>query len=389
MSSNFDEPIRHYGTGSIKWDQYSDSNIIALSTADMDFRSPDSVREACRKIADENIYNYRYKPDSFYAAVIDYYRRKFNWDVQREWITNGPGIWSTARILFGAFCKPGDRIIIQSPHFAPIPPLIEDAGCHVVRNPMRYRNGRYDLDFADFENKIKEYRPRVYFLVNPQNPTGRTFTREELTRLSDICTRYNVLTVSDEVHCNIQFPGSVHTPLPSLNEQARQNSILLHAASKGYNLMGLTFCIIIIPNDDLRREWLHVQRAYNFNFASNCYSVAATTAAFSRKSDAWLADVTAYLQNNLAFTLDYCGKYIPKLKPIKPDGGYLMWLDCHELGLTPAELNDFFLKKARVGLTYGDSYGPGGEGFERLNFATPRATLEEGLRRIRDAVNSL
>ncbi|MDO5349139.1 MAG: MalY/PatB family protein [Lachnospiraceae bacterium] len=386
MTFNFDEEIVRLGSGSIKWDQYNDPDIIALSNADMDFKSAPCIREALVRCAQTGQYGYTLKPDSYYKAIIGWYQRKFGLEVPREWILHTPGIWPAARICFGTYAKPGDKILVQSPHFHPIIVCIQDAGCEPVTNPMPLVDGRYLLDLEDFEQKIIEHKPSVFFMVNPQNPTGRAFSMEELTALGKICAKHGVVMISDEVHSNVLYNGHKHIPALALDKEITDNLILITSASKGYNIMGLTHCILIIPNSELRARYEKSMCGYSLDFAVNTFSVVATEAAFSQEADAWLADLNAYLQGNLDYLIEYVKANIPQIKVIEPESSYLVWLDCRELNKTPEELKELFLKRAKVGLTFGEGYGPLGEGFERINIACTRKTLKEALERIRRAI---
>lgn len=389
MKFNFDEQLPRIGTNSWKWDQYQDPTIIAMSTAELDFKSADYICEQLKGVAETGCFNYHFKPEQYYETVIKWFKRRHNWDIQKEWLVNVPGVWASLHTSLMAFAKPGDNVIIQTPHFSPLRGVIERAGCHIITNPMILKNGRYELDLEDFEAKVKETRPSVFILINLQNPTGRLFTKDELLALNRICAKYNVITISDEVHSNILYDGHVHYPAASISKEAEMNTVVVTAASKSYNLMDLTYCVLAIPNPELRRKYEFILTGYNWDFAVNIFSVTGLEAAFNEKTDPWLDALNQYLYENLQYLEDYFKKYIPRIKAIRPNGGYLVWLDCRELGMNPAELREFFLKKAHVGLTWGDTYGESGNGFERINIGCPRKTLEEGLCRIRDAVDAL
>lgn len=389
MNYNFDQQLQRIGTNSWKWDQYGDPDIIAMSTAELDFKSADYVCQKLKEVAENGCFNYHFKPESYYETVIRWFKRRHNWDIEKDWLLNVPGVWASLHTSLMAFAKPGDNVIIQTPHFSPLRGVIERTGCHIVTNPMILKNGHYELDLADFEAKVAQTRPSVFLLINLQNPTGRLFTKEELLALNRICSKYNVITVSDEVHSNIVYENHVHHPAASISQEAMMNTVVVTAASKSYNLMDLTYCVLVIPNPELRRKYATVLTGYNWDFAVNIFSVAGLEAAFSENTDPWLDALNEYLYQNLLYLEDYFKKYIPRIKVIHPEGSYLVWLDCRELGLEPMELREFFLKKARVGLTWGDTYGEAGNGFERINIGCPRKTLEEGLGRIRKAVDAL
>lgn len=389
MKYSFDKPASRIGMDSIKWEQYDNPEIIALSNADMDFDSAPCIKDALVKCAERGWYGYTLKTDSYYDAIIGWYHRKFGVEIPREWILHTPGIWPATRICFGTYAKPGDKILVQAPHFHPIIECILGAGCIPVTNPMLLKDGTYSLDLDNFEEVIIREKPAVYFMVNPQNPTGRAFTVEELTALGTICNRHGVLMISDEVHSNVLYDGKKHTPAVMLNDEILDNLVLITGASKGYNIMGLTHCILIIPNEQLRQKYEKSMVGYSLDFAVNTFSVEATKAAFSPEADEWLAELNIYLQGNLDFMEQFFEKHATGIKVIRPDSSFVVWLDCRALGLGAPELRDLFLNKAKVGLTFGEGYGPLGEGFERINIGCARSTLEQALQRIADAVGNL
>lgn len=385
MDTIFDKHDSRREYGSIKWNQHG-PDVLALSNADMDFDSAPCIREALVQCAQRGWYGYTIKPDSYYASIMGWYRRKFDLDIPREWILHTPGVWPATRISFGTYAKPGDKILVQAPHFHPIITCIKDAGCVPVTNPMVLRDGRYELDLEDFERKILEERPAVYFMVNPHNPSTRVFTWEELTRMGEICARNHVVMISDEVHSNILYGESRHIPAVALPPEIRDNMVLITAPSKGYNVMGLTHCILLIPNETLRAKYEQSMHGYSLDFAVNSFSVAATEAAYSPEADQWLLDVNAYLKGNLDFLTDYVEAHLPQIKVIRPESSFVIWMDFRALGLNPEELRDLLWNKAKVALALGEEYGVLGEGFERINIACSRKTLTCALERIAAAV---
>lgn len=385
---DFDQTPSRIGTGSIKWDQYNDPEMIALSNADMDYQSASCIREALMAFAAGGQYGYTLKPDSYYNAITGWYRRRYGLEVSREWILHTPGVWPATRICFGTYAKPGDRILVQAPCFHPITVCAEDASCQIIENPMPLINGKYKLDLEDFRKKVEEYHPAIFFMVNPQNPTGRSFTREELEALGTICVDHGVIMISDEVHSNILYDGHKHIAAIGLSERVRQNVVLITSPSKGYNVMGLTHCILIIPNEELRKKYEKAMTGYSYDFAVNSFSIIATQAALSPEADTWLQEVNDYLLGNLNYMTAYLNEHLPLLKIIRPESSYLVWVDCRELRKTPEELRDLFLNKAKVGLTFGEGYGPSGEGFERFNIAVTRKTLATALDRIKTALTT-
>ena len=386
MRYDFDKEYALRKDGAIKWAQWDDKDILGLANADMDFKTADCIINKLTETAQRGLFDYHYKPDEHYQAIINWYKRKYDWNVEKEWILSTPGIWVAAHICFEAYTRPGDRIILQTPHFHPIQVIADRMGRLVVTNPMRLTNGRYELDFEDFERKIEETRPAVYFMVNLQNPTGRLFTRDEVKKLTDICYRHNVLVISDEVHANLRYDRRTHTPAPSVSDEAFNNTVILNSASKAYNIMDLTYCFMVIPNKRIRRVMEETLEGYSLDFATNAFSVAGTTAALSEEADEWIEQATEYLEGNLDYTMAFFERELPAIKPIRPEGSFLVWLDCRKLNLPTKELEALFIEKAKVGVTSGASYGPEGVGFLRMNFACPRTILTNALDRIKEAV---
>ncbi|GAA0730480.1 pyridoxal phosphate-dependent aminotransferase [Clostridium malenominatum] len=383
----FDEKVTRLGTNSIKWDRYNNEDIIAMGTADMDFMSPPSVTEALISRAKVGMFAYELISDSYYNAIIDWYAQMYNWNIKKEWLSSSPGIWAGIRICIDSFTMPGDKIIVHSPTFHPIIDIIEQSGRSLVTNSLVLKDGYYSLDFEDFENKIAN-NVKMFILINPQNPSGRVFTNEELIRIGEICNKYKVLVISDEVHGGVVFVGHKHIPYASISEEFAKNSIVITAASKAFNLQGMTHGILIIPNKHLRNIYQTALTGYDFDFATNVFSLAAVEAAY-RYGRPWLDELITYLQCNLLYLIEYFEVNIPKIKVIKPEGSYMVWLDCRELKMNEDELETFFMIKAKVALTFGSSFGKDGEGFVRINIACSRNILKEALERIKGAVNSI
>ncbi len=386
---NLDEIHQGPGTGSIKWDMYDDPEIIGMNTAAMDFQPAESITAHLRAVVDRNCYDYHYKPENFFSTICSWWRRKYNWSVQENWINVAPGMWTAMNLAFLALTKPGDRVIMQTPYFYPILNIVNARGCHAVYNEMKLVNGKYELDFAEFERQISETRPSVYVLVNPHNPTGRVFTKEELTKLVDICAEYNVKIISDDVHFNFTYDGLKYTPVTTVSKTAEDITVMLMAASKGYNIMDLTFAHIVAANPELKRLLDEQDNAFCYNFATNPFGVAGLMGAYDEASDPWVRQVNAYLEDNMNYLNRYFDENIKKIKFIRPEGGFMCWLDCRELGMNPEQLKEFFLTKCKVSPSWGESFGPKGEGFERLNFGTQKARVIKAAEQIKAAVDAL
>ena len=388
MTSIFDEQLDRVHSDSIKWSRYGANDIIAMGTADMDFRSPECVRSALIDRINEGVLAYGARTDAFYAAIADWYRRRYDWKLQKEWITYSPGVWVGLRLCIDTFSAPGDGILVNAPYFHPLATIIEKSGRKMVTNAMRLTDGNYSLDYEDLEEKLAQPDVTMYILISPQNPTGRVFTQEELVMIDRLCQKNGVLLVSDEVHSNIVYDGHKHIPYGAAGEQNAMCSVMISSASKGFNLQGLTFAYLIIPNESLRARYEATLCGYDLDFATNILSMTALKAAFNEGSE-WLDSLNGYMQGNLDYLAEFLETRCPKVKLIRPEGSYVVWLDCRMLGLSAEALQKLFFEKARVALTYGETFGPEGVGFERINIGCPRKTLEEGLRRIKAAVETL
>ncbi len=385
---NFDITPDLRGTGSRRWIQPEECTetraVIGMGTADLDFKCPPCISSALQRTAEEEIYNYRMTPESYYNGIRDYYSRRYGMNVSKDWIVGLPGTLPTIRLLLTAFASEGDGIIMQSPYFNPLRTVIEGSGCRLIENPMKLTEGRYELDFEDFERKLKEENPSIFILVNPQNPSGRVFSKEKLRKLTDLCEKYDVLILSDEVHSLITYDNHQHIPILAVSENARRRSILVFSLSKGFNIMGLTHAITLIADPDLRRKWKEFLRPFDFDYVMNAFSVAGVTAALSREAEVWLAELTEYLKGNRDLLMRELAESLFPMKPVCPEAGFLMWTDCRGMGIDAADMERFFLEQAGISLDNGANFGIQGDGFVRINFAVSRSTLKEAVRRLKE-----
>ncbi len=383
MIYNFDEAPDHFTNGSIRWHQPKGRmDVLGMGTADLDFFCPPCVKEALVKIAEENVYDYRLKPEHYYSALIEFFQRRFQQSLEEEWIDNVPGTIAAVRMALGCFAKTGDTVIIQSPHFAPLEWAVSGAGCKLILNPMKLEQGHYELDLQDFEEKIKQHRPSVFLMVNPQNPTGRVFTQKELDEMVDICNRYDVKIISDEVHFLITYDGHHHIPILNVSETARKISIQIFSLSKGFNLMSLPNAFVAIADSELRKRWLDYRQGFDFFYAYNLFSYAASEAVTGGKADQWLDELTEYLKENRDIFIEECQKRNLPITPLKPEAGYLLWIDCRKSGLKLEKIDEIFMEQAGLSINNGLEHGEAGYGFTRINFGVTRKTLMEALDRM-------
>lgn len=385
---DFDTIIDRSNNYSSKWDElevmFGSKDVLPMWVADMDFKSPQPVIDAIVKRAEQGIFGYTSRPDTYHEAIINWFAKRYQWEVKEDWFVYSPGVVPALSFIINTFTKPGDKIIVQPPVYYPFFQVIENNGCQVVTNPLKLLNQQYVMDYEDLEVKLKESQAKLLLLSSPHNPGGRVWHKEELRKLGEICLRHGVLVISDEIHGDLIFKGNKHIPFASITEEFAQNSITCTAPSKTFNLAGLQTSNIIIPNQTLREKFASTMTNFHLK-RNNAFGLVALEAAY-KYGEEWLEQLIAYLEGNLDYLVEYFAKRIKQIKVIKPEGTYLVWLDCRELGLTTQELNDFMIKEAQVALDSGVWFGQGGQGFMRINIACPRALLEEGIKRIEKAV---
>lgn len=390
---DFETVIDRRGTGSEKWDLIPGSmgegsgDVIALSVADMEFRTAPEITRALVKAAETGLYGYTGPTERYYDAVCGWMRRRHGWEIQKDWVCLSPGVVPAVFTAVRALTRPGDRVILQRPVYYPFTRAVERSGCTVLDNALLLRDGRYEMNFDDLERKARDPRAKALILCSPHNPVGRVWTREELTRLGEICLRNGVTVISDEIHFDFVFPGSEHTVFASISEEFARNCMVMTAPSKTFNLAGLQISNIMIPDPGLRSRFCIAAE----NIASgdtNYFSYAACEAAYTQ-GEAWLGELLARLRENRDGTVRFLAENLPRLRPFPLEGTYLMWLDCRPLGMGPKELEAFLRGKARLFFDEGYLFGEEGAGFERINLACPPSVLCESLERLKRAVDAL
>ena len=403
MNYSFDEEIDRKGTNSVKWefvmgetdllhwertDRFLvDDRILPLWVADMDFRCPEVVIEALRTRVEHGIYGYSAPTQAFFDSVVNWMDRRHGWQVQPEWICTSPGVVPALHLLTRTFLQPGEKVLVQSPVYYPFFSAISNNACEIASNALLYENGKYGMDFENLEELARDPDVKMAILCSPHNPVGRVWSQAELTRFGEICLKHNVLVVSDEIHGDIVLSGITFTPFAKISPEFATNSIICTASSKTFNLAGLQTSCIFIADEDLRAAFKQTLLSTGL-FGLNSFGVVALQAAYEH-GEAWLEQVLAYIEANLAFLEGFISEHIPQIDVIRPEGTYLVWLDCRRLGLGKLELQELMLEDARVYLDEGFLFGPGGEGFERINIACPRSILAEALERMRIAIARL
>ena len=381
---SFDEIIDRRQKNSAKWDSRfigtGKEELLPFWVADTDFAAPKEVQEALRSCVEHNIYGYSLPPKGCAGAVAGWQKRRHGFSVKEEWVEFAAGIDGALSAAVCAYTKPGDAILIQTPVYAPFFETVERNGRKVLENAMHIKNGKYEPDFHDFEKKAKE--AKMWMFCNPQNPTGRCFTKEELERFAAICLENDVLMLSDEIHGDIIFDDHVHIPLASLSGEICSKTITCTSAGKTFSIAGLAASAIIIADEKLRKQFSEEKEKRCIN--TGILGLTAMEAAYTC-GDRYADRLIQYLQSNRDFALNYFNKKIPKIHAFSPEGTFLMWLDCSELMLSGKELENFFTS-AGVKLSMGSAYRAGSESYARMNFACPRKLLEEGLKRIEERV---
>ncbi len=381
---DFDKITDRTGTNAIKYDLAEARNkpkdAISLWVADMDFPTAPCVQNAIAEKAAHGIFGYS-RPDSrYYAALKKWFRERHSYEIQDEWVVNTPGVCFALATAIRAFTKEGDGVLVQKPVYYPFFNMIKNLDRKVVNSPLELKNGHYEINFQDFEEKIISENVKMFILCSPHNPGGRVWKKQELVRISEICLSHGVLVVSDEIHSDITFEGHTHTVYGTLSQAAAENSIICTAPSKSFNLAGLQFSNIIIPNPKLRVEFLRELDKTGYDEPS-LMGIVAATAAYSEGAE-WFDEVKGYIWQNIVFAKKYIEENCPKIKVVVPEGTYLLWLDFSGFSLTDKEINERILNKAKVWLDSGSMFGKEGEKFQRINCATPRSILKEALQRI-------
>lgn len=384
MKYNFDEIIPRRGTNSYKWDSAGDADVLPMWVADMDFRTAPPVVEALRKRVEHGIFGYVRVPDAYYAAVTNWFARRHDWQIEKEWIIYTTGVVPALSAVIKALTAPGDKVMVQTPVYNCFFSSIRNNGCGMIANPLIYRNRTYQIDFADLEQKAADPSVKVLLLCNPHNPAGRVWTKQELTRIGDICIRNNVWVVADEIHCELVFPGHTYIPFASISQEFLMHSVTCTSPSKAFNLAGLQIANIISADTDIRTK---IDKAININEVCdvNPFGVEALMAAYN-DGEEWLEELKQYLFANYNYLRVYFEEYLPEFPVATLEGTYLVWADCSVLNQSSDETVKTLLEKEKLWVNEGSLYGEAGEGFIRINIACPRQQLIEGLNRLRRAL---
>lgn len=389
MKYNFDELVERRGTNCVKWDERPQvgerssgmslsADVIPLWVADMDFKAAPAILEAVKKRAEHGVFGYNIVPESYYEAVISWFHRRHQWEIQRQWILYTTAVVPAMSCVIKALTMPGEKVLILSPAYNCFFSSIKNNGCEVLESPLKAVDDSFEVDFDDFEAKCADEKTTLFLLCNPHNPSGRVWTREELQRMYDICQQHGVKVVSDEIHCELVMPGHQFVPFGTITD----NCVVMNSPSKNFNTAGLQIANIICSHPSWRRR---IDRAININEVCdvNPFGIVALQAAYNESED-WIDELNQYLWGNYQLLRDFIAENLPQWKVCRLEGTYLPWVDISALGITSQELCDRLLAEAKVWINPGTMYGPQtGEGYVRFNIAIQRSRLLDALQRIK------
>lgn len=385
MKYDFDSVTPRRGTLSYKWDS-APEGVLPMWVADMDFKTAPAIIEALRKRVDNGIFGYTRVPDEYYSAVVSWFSRRHGWTIDPAMMIYTSGVVPAISAIIKALTVPGDKVIVQTPVYNCFFSSIRNNGCIILENPLVKCDDTYNIDFEDLEKKASDEKAKVMILCNPHNPTGRVWSKEELTRIGEICARNGVTVISDEIHCEFVFDGYKYTPFASISEEIRRNCVICISPSKAFNIAGLQIANIVAPDEEMRAK---IDRAINDNEVCdvNPFGVIATIAAYN-DGEEWLAQLLDYIKGNYEYMKDFCNKHLPEFPITKLEATYLVWMDCTALNLKSEELEEKLVAEANLWLNAGTMYGTNdGEGYMRWNIACPRSVLADGLNRFLNFVN--
>lgn len=392
MQYNFDELISREGTSTYKHENrafyFGSKDVMPLWVADMDFASPLFIREAIKERLDHPILGYTVTNDTYYAPIQKWIKDNHNWKVERPWMHYLSGVVPGLSISILALTNPGDKVMIQSPVYMPFFSVITSNNRELVNNQLVLDGDRYTIDFEDFEEKASS-GVKLFLFCNPHNPGGMVWSKEELTRIAEICERHKVTVVSDEIHCDLALPGYKYTPYATVSEAAKEHSITLIAPSKTFNIAGLCVSSLIIPNSELRKPTFGMLQQLQTGGHGTIFGYTASTAAYSKEGREWLDQLIDYLQGNIDYVLGFIKEFMPKLRVMRPEASFLVWINFSGLNMSDKQTKDFLVNQAGLGLNHGPTFGPGGEGFQRLNIGCPRSVLEEAMQKLLNAYQQL
>ncbi|QKJ27480.1 MalY/PatB family protein [Aliarcobacter cibarius] len=386
MKYNFDKIINRKNTNCYKWDTTKE-DVLPMWVADMDFEVAPKIIDSIIKKAQHGVFGYTMIPKEYYEAEIYWWKKKYNFEIKKEWIEPTTGVIPSLSSIIQTFCESGDKILIQSPVYHYFNISIENNNCEVLNNNLIYENNNYKIDFEDFENKIRNNKVKLFILSNPHNPVGRVWNKNELKKMGELCLKYNVLVISDEIHRDLVYKNYCYTPFASISEEFLQNSITCTSASKTFNIAGLKASNIIVANKNLK---VKLNKVLNRNEIKslNIFGIDSLTTAYLHCED-WLDELLIYLEKNKDYLIDYIKKEIPELEVVKPEATYLLWIDISKLNISSTKLANKLENIGKIRIISGGTFGKNGDNFIRINIACPLKTLKDGLNRLKNGINQI
>lgn len=386
MKYDFDRVVNRKGSDCLKWDYlkefFGEDGLNALWVADMDFKTPDEILNPMIKRVEHGVFGYTARPAEFYRAIINWFRKRYHWEIEKDWIVTTPGVVPALNLAIQTFTDPGDGVIIQPPVYFPFKDSVELNERTLLSNQLVLADNTYSIDMDDLSEKAA--RARLLLFCSPHNPVCRVWTEHELKRLGDICEKHDLLVFSDEIHADIIFSPCRHIPTALASRYLQRRTISAYATSKTFNLAGLQLSINIIPDEEIRNAFKQSIEQLHLNMA-NIFGIVGTQSAYENGEE-WLNQLLDYLWKNYEAVNEFIASEIPGISVIKPQGTFLLWLNCRELNLTDDELASLFVRKAGLALSDGDMFGPGGSGFMRMNIACPKQNLIEALKSLKAAL---
>ena len=386
--TDFNEVIDRKNSDSLKFDFAKEKglpeDVLPLWVADMDFKAPPGVIEALQKSLDRGIFGYSDTKDDYYETVAAWFKKRFDFTYEKEWLIKTPGIVFALANAVRALTEKGDNVIIQPPVYYPFFNVIRNNHRNIIENPLVCKDGKFYIDFEDFEKKIIDNNVKLFILCSPHNPVSRVWTKQELQKLGEICLKHNVYVCADEIHCDFVFEGSKHHIFIDAVPEMKDRTIICTAPSKTFNIAGMQLSNIFIPSAEIREKYMAEIDVTGFTVPSNP-GVVACKAAYTTGEE-WFEQCLSYIKGNFDYLRAFLKENLPQLKLIEPEGTYLAWIDCSGLGLTAEELNDLIINKAKLWLDSGDIFGKASEQYQRIVMACPRATLEKAMKQLKEAI---
>jgi cystathionine beta-lyase len=385
---NFDKIVDRAETDNVKYDlreaYFGKADVLPMWVADMDFETPDFIRNAVIQRAKHPIYGYSFRSDTYFKSIIQWVERRHHWRLEKDWILFSPGIVPALNMATLTYTKPGDGILVQPPVYFPFFSAITNHKRKLLENQLVYQDGKYFIDFDDFEKKAKD--ASMFFLSNPHNPVGRLWTEEELRKMGEICLENEVIIIADEIHCDLVLPGFKYTPMATLSEEISRKTVTCIAPSKTFNIAGMSTSSLIIEDEEIRKQFAHTIDHVHVG-SGNLFGNMASVAAYTH-GDLWLDELLTYIEGNFSLLGKFVTNEIPNLKLINAEATYLAWIDFRKTGLSDEEIKHKLLHEAKLGLSPGPVFGSGGEGFQRMNLATPKANVLTALNRLKSVFGS-